>query len=463
MSLSRRDLLTLGSSLGLSLTLGACASPGSPGRRTPIVFVHGNGDSAALWQTTAWRFESNGWPRDRLFAIDMPYPLARDTDAVAQPGRSGSTENREYLRDEVNRVLALTGSDQVVLIGNSRGGNAIRNYILNGGGAPRVSHAILCGTPNHGVWAIPGYHEGNEFSGTGPFLRQLNAPKNPAGDEVTGPVRWLTIRSDHNDKYAQADGLWIGRPGQPTFVDAEGPALRGALNRVIPGIDHRETAYSPAAFAVMWLFLTGQAPTQSDIVAEAHPVLQGKITGLGVDPLDPRSGDFSNNLPLPGARLDLFAIDDQGRRLGEARHSRTVGPDGLWGPFVADAGQRYEWVIRAPGYATTHLYRSPLPRSSEWLHLRAERLPAKERGAGSVVVLTRPRGYIDPSRDQVSLDGSTWLPGIPATGTAGFSTARLLLDAAPPRAVRATFNGESVQGLTWPAEQDHLTVLEISA
>ena len=34
------------------------------------------------------------------------------------------------------------------------------------------------------MWAIPGFREGNEFSGTGPFLKALNAPKNAAGDEV---------------------------------------------------------------------------------------------------------------------------------------------------------------------------------------------------------------------------------------------------------------------------------------
>jgi pimeloyl-ACP methyl ester carboxylesterase len=29
----------------------------------PIIFVHGNGDNASIWQTTLWRFESNGWPK----------------------------------------------------------------------------------------------------------------------------------------------------------------------------------------------------------------------------------------------------------------------------------------------------------------------------------------------------------------------------------------------------------------
>ena len=159
----------------------------------PIVFVHGNGDSAALWQTTLWRFESNGWPRERLFALHQPYPLARDDDSREQPGRNSSAAHMAFLKAEVEKVLAQTGATQVVLMGNSRGGYAIRNYIQNGGGDKVVSHAILGGTPNHGVWAIPGFREGNEFAGTGPFLKALNAPKNAAGDEVTGPVKWLTI------------------------------------------------------------------------------------------------------------------------------------------------------------------------------------------------------------------------------------------------------------------------------
>ena len=59
----------------------------------------------------------------------------------------------------------------MVLVGNSRGGYAIRNYIQNGGGAAKVSHAILGGMPNHGVWNVPGRSPGSEFAGNGPFLQ----------------------------------------------------------------------------------------------------------------------------------------------------------------------------------------------------------------------------------------------------------------------------------------------------
>ena len=179
MKTQRRHLLQ-GAAAAAALSLTACAQIGaSRSELPPIVFVHGNGDTAALWLTTLWRFESNGWPRDRLHAIEVPYPLARDDDSKPQPGRTSTQEHMAFLRAEVDKVLAATGAKQVVLFANSRGGNAVRNYIQNGGGAEKVSHAILGGTPNHGVWAIPGFRESNEFSGTGPFLKGLNAPKTP--------------------------------------------------------------------------------------------------------------------------------------------------------------------------------------------------------------------------------------------------------------------------------------------
>jgi len=167
---------TLGALLAATL-LAACATPPATDPTQPIVFVHGNGDSAALWTPTIWRWQSNGWPRERLHAVDFAYPSARDDNTKEQPGRSSTDDQLRQLSAEVDQVLAATGAVKVVLIGNSRGGNAIRHYIANGGGAAKVSHAILGGTPNHGVWADPGFAPTSEFNGTGPFLTALNAPK----------------------------------------------------------------------------------------------------------------------------------------------------------------------------------------------------------------------------------------------------------------------------------------------
>jgi triacylglycerol lipase len=360
----------------------------------------------------------------------------------------------------VEKVLRDTGARQVVLVGNSRGGYAIRNYIQNGGGDKTVSHAVLGGTPNHGVHAIKGYNEGNEFSGTGPFLTSLNSAKNAAGDEVTGPVKWLTIRSNSNDKFAQPDGLWVGLRGKPTNVTYAAPELKGATNVVIPRIDHRETALSPAAFDPMYRFIAGRAPATTSVLPEDRVVLAGKVSGLGVSSTDPATGNFANNLPLPGAQLQVFATEPlTGERRGAAVYSKTIGPDGLWGPFSAQPDTRYEFEISAPGYATTHIYRSPFPRSSSVVNLRAERIAEADTNAPAIVTMTRPRGYLDPARDKMAFDGQTPPPG--AVLGAGVASSKIKPDGLP-RTVTAEFNGERVVGRSWPASENHLSILELT-
>jgi len=457
-ALTRRELVLGGAASAL---LGACALGPSMEAMPPIVFVHGNGDTAALWVTTLWRFESNGWPRERLFAIDMPYPQSRDVDATPQEGRSSTAESMQFLKAEVERVLGVTGANQVVLIANSRGGNAVRNFIENGGGVGKVSHAILAGTPNHGVWADPKARTGNEFNGAGPFLMGLNAPKGPQGNEVTPGVKWMTIRSDNNDKYAQPDGVWIGAKGVPTNVTFEGPALKGANNVVIAGIDHRETAFSDKAFDAMFRFLTGKAPATSTITPEAKVVLNGKVSGYGVNNV---AGAAPSNLPLVNATVEIYAVDAAtGARTAPAPVHRTnVGADGVWGPYTADPKAALEFVIGGvPGYAITHIYRSAFPRSSGIVNLRAERMADADKGTLSVVTMTRPRGYFGVPRDTVSLDGQTPPPGVPS-GVAGVSSSKVRVSDALGRSVVGVFNGERVVGRAWPTAGNEVTFLELT-
>jgi triacylglycerol lipase len=450
---SRRTLLAIAmTGLASTAVLTACATAPTPSftERPPIVFMHGNGDSAALWQTTIWRFESNGWPRDRLFAVDQPNPVARDDDAVAKPGRSSTTDSAVFLKGEVDKVLKATGASKVVLLGNSRGGNTIRNYVQNGGGAAVVSHVVLGGNPAHGIWAVKGFLENNEFSGLSGFMQQLNASKGPNGEEVTPGVKWLTLRSDNNDKYAQPDGVWIGMPGKPTNIGFDGPALKGATNVVLPGVDHRETSFSLAAFAATWQFLTGTAPSSTAVAAETNVVLNGRAIG-------------AENLSLNGGQLTVYAVDPAtAARRGEAVHSKNIGVDGRWGPFSARGDTAYEFVLSAPGYGTTHIYRSPFPRSSGFVHLRPERIAPADGSANAVVVFTRPRGYFDAQRDTMRFDGQSPPAGVPPKGS-GVSSSRLRIAASEQqRAVTGEFNGERITGLTWPAVKEHVTVLELT-
>jgi pimeloyl-ACP methyl ester carboxylesterase len=424
----------------------------------PVVFIHGNGDSAALWLTTVWRFESNGWPRERLHALDLPLPMARDDDRVEQPGRTSADDLARHLGTEVARVARAHGGGKVILVGNSRGGLAIRNYIARHGGAALVAQAILGGTPNHGVWANPALRPGSEFNGAGPFLTALNAPPGAApGEEVTPGVRWLTLRSDRNDKFAQPDGAWIGAKGVPTGVSYDGPALAGATNVVLPGRDHREVSYHAEAFAETFRFVTGRAPTTLEIRPEAEVRLAGKVTGFG--PGGP------TNLPIPGATVEIFATDPAtGARRGGARYRATVGEDGHWGPLATDAQTTLEFVVTAPDHAITHFYRGPFLRSSQLVHLRVERpLPAENR-PGAVVLLSRPRGYFGLPRDEVILDGKSPPAGIPP-GVAGVSVSRLELADPTARPVAAAFRSgalaEQLTGRVWPAAENRVVLLEL--
>ena len=64
--MSRRFLLA-----AACLAVSGCAAPpthDSP----PVRFDLAEGESAALWQTALWRFESNGWLRERLFVPETP-------------------------------------------------------------------------------------------------------------------------------------------------------------------------------------------------------------------------------------------------------------------------------------------------------------------------------------------------------------------------------------------------------
>lgn len=463
-SLARRALLVSASAL-----LSACswlpwraftpeaAAPAAP-LPPPIVFVHGNGDTAALWLTTLWRFESNGWPRERLHAVDMPYPLARDADDKEQHGRSSTAEAAAFLAAEIDAVLKRTGAKQVVLIGNSRGGYAIRSVIASGQ-ATKVSHAILGGTPNHGVWSSPSFRPANEFNGAGPFLTRLNN-QGGAGIEITPGPKWMTIRSDGNDKFAQGDGVWIGAKGTPTNVTAAGPELKGAENVVIPGIDHRETAFGPAAFAAMHRFLTGREPATRMPLAEARVTLAGKVSGLGLENR-PGTGNFVNNLPLAGATVEVYATDAaSGQRLGPALHRQTVGADGRWGPLVTTGKTALEFVVSAEGFAVTHIYRTPFARSSDIVNLRAERIADADKDAPAVVTLTRPRGYFGIPRDEIELDGKSPPAGIPS-GVAGVSVAKARLADAGDRPVSASFNGQRIVGRSWPTAGNHVVLLEL--
>ena len=446
MPIRRRTALAL-PVLGLLPVGTARAQPAAP---PPVLFLHGNGDHAALWQTTLWRFESNGWPREHLRAVNFPDPLARDDDAVPQAMRSGSIEQTERLAEFVRAFRAETGATRIALAGNSRGGNPIRDFTVQQGGASQVSHAILCGTPNRGVMDWP-ERAGSEFNSGGRFLSRLNA----GPGDVVPETAFLTLRSDSNDLYAQPRAIWSPTPDRPTGTDVDGPELRGATNLVLPGLDHREVAYHARAFAEMARFIAGRAPARIAVLPEARPALDGIVTGT--------PGGVQTNRPVEGAVVEVFRTDPEtGERMGEAIHRRTTAADGRWGPVTVEAGWTLEVVVAAPGHPITHVYRSPFPRSSAVMHLRPARpLTEADRAAGGVLLFTRPRGYFGLPRDTILLDGA--VPADTPRGIARVATSTLRLPAGElGRPIPALFNDERLVARAWPVAEGRIAVAELT-
>jgi len=97
MRLSRRTILRGAGALPLlanGFTTSAFAqTPAAPAAAElpPILFVHGNGDHAALWMTTMWRMESNGVARERRLKKAPPIAAARPRPKMGRcpegPGR----------------------------------------------------------------------------------------------------------------------------------------------------------------------------------------------------------------------------------------------------------------------------------------------------------------------------------------------------------------------------------------
>jgi len=413
----------------------------------PVVFVHGNGDSSALWINNIWRFEANGYKRNQLFAIDFVYPNARSDDSRPQPYRSSAEDQMKELTSFVIQVLKATRRRKVALVGSSRGGNAIRSMLKNGG-ADLVSHAVLCGTPNKGIVISETLLPGSEFNGAFPFLKGLNA----GTDDLVPGVGMMAIRSDRNDKYSQPDGRFIGAPGKPTGVSYDASELRGARNVVLDGLDHREVAFNKLAFAAMFEHIAGKPPATMFIAQEPLPILNGRVTGM-------TEGAYTN-IATAGAEVEIFEVDAKTgeRKSAVALHRKTTGEDGVWGPFVGRADAYYEFVLHMPGLPTTHTYRSPFLRSSDVVHLRPQPFAKADEGAGAVTIMSRPRGYFGVGRDKFTLDGKV-PPGI-NDGVPGASTGRLTFDAAPTRTVMAVFNNETIPTRTWPARDGHIVVAE---
>ena len=327
-------------------------------------------------------------------AINFTDPLARTDDAVAQPNRSSTEDQRRELGEAIKELKRRTGAARVRW--SAIRAAAIRFAAISRTAAAPMSAMPCCAACPTTASMIGMMVLGNEFNGRGPFLRGLNE-----GDsEVTAGTAFLTLRSDGNDKFAASRRPLRRQAGRADRHHRGWPGAEGRhqsrARRDRPSRDGVSSARVPRDLQI---HRRPRAGPDRDYAGSGQVRLSGLVTGT--------PGGVQTNRPVAGASVDVHRVSpDTGERLGGPIHSSQTGADGRWGPAQVDPSWYLEIVLTSPGSTTTHFYRSPFPRSSDIVHLRAARpLGPADAGAGAVVMMSRPRGYFGLPRDVVLLDG----------------------------------------------------------
>ena len=232
---------------------------------------------------------------------------------------TGFADEVTRLEAFIDRVLAQTGADQVDLIGHSMGTS--------------LSHAYLNKDPANAAKVA-------HYAG----LAGMSTDAPPGG------VPCLTVSS--------RDDLIVGLS-----------RIDGAENVHPEGLDHLQVATSPVTFRYLYRFFNdGKDPNTDRMVPTGSLTLSGRLL------------TFAENQPSPGLRLLVYPVDPlTGERLREEPVASFVSrEDGAWGPFQAQPGQHYEYVVKDndPYWKPIHYYREPLPRSCDLVYFRAFPPPA---------------------------------------------------------------------------------------
>jgi len=157
------------------------------------------------------------------------------------------------------------------------------------------------------------------------------------------------------DKYAQADGRFVGKPGTPTGSPSRDRPLKGAHQLVLGAVDHRETAFHPRAFREIYKFIAGREPNLIAIRRKRRSTLRSR---------DRHAGWHSDNRPVPGARWRCIRVSPYIRRTHGGACTRR-------GPLPMAAGVRPPSIrpgtsrscsrlpVRPPPISTVRRFRAP--------------------------------------------------------------------------------------------------------
>jgi Lipase C-terminal domain/Lipase (class 2) len=235
------------------------------------------------------------------------------------------------------------------------------------------------------------------IAGLDGFIASVKAQTGSEKVDVLAHSRGTTVlhsylgtpeRAASIEHYVNFDGRTSDAPpgGVPTLaVWGEGDparAIAGAENVYFPEKSHTEVTTSREAFAAVYRFLEGRPPETTKVVPEKPK----KVTIAG------RALEFPNNTAIEGGILQIFELDDAtGQRRGAPIYTKTIGPDGNWGPVKVNGKRRYEIAISQPGDRTLHNYPEPFEHDDHFFRVLNSPLlePFIESGPGHSAITVR--------------------------------------------------------------------------
>jgi pimeloyl-ACP methyl ester carboxylesterase len=167
--------------------------PTTPNRDLPpVLLVHGFVCNHRVWDTITPRLRAQG---HSVLALDLE-PLFTSIDDYAP-----------LINNAVNQLCAQTGADQVVLLGHSMGGLAIRAWLRAHGDA-RAAKIITLGTPHQGTQAPQWMSTPNseQMAWGGRWLAELAQSETPA----TRQRMHLALTQHDNIVYPQREQRLTG-------------------------------------------------------------------------------------------------------------------------------------------------------------------------------------------------------------------------------------------------------------
>lgn len=352
---------------------------------------------------------------------------------------TGLYDSLAKLEEFIDQVLTETGAVQVNLVGHSMGGWLGYEYCDQPANSGKVAHYVQLASGG--------------------------------ADSLPGDVPTLNISS--------ADDRIIGST-----------EVIGAENIELSGTDHLQVATSAEAFQHMYRFFhNGEEPATTEMTPTENVTLAGRIVVFGM------------NDPAPGHELSVYPVNPEtGERLSNSPTAAFVADaNGYWGPFNAEPGRHYEYVVTDPegDWPPLHYYREPPPRSCSLVYFRAfpppwsllglafRLLPYNDEHA-LLAHLTVNQAVI-ADRDTLFVDGYDLATGEIASPEAttiavfyfdanfnGVSDGRmagglyaafpfikvfdLKIDASAPRTIPLVFNGRSNSVLNWKSASEGITI-----